>query len=176
MKTFEPFLRYCSAIRHKFSLKMTTRCLSVCSLRSPVVLSFQDSEVARRRFATGRPSWVRRISGSAPRLPIKITLLTLPAIELLRSFPISPIFAFQPSAGPARGKGDRRAMAVIHTASRRGAYPKLCSYFVLAPDARGTAKHRDAPLPPHRRTENGAVLSLGNTLSEVKSARHWSGG
>src|SRR5580692_7519440 len=138
MKTFEPFLRYCSAIRHRFSLKMTTRCHSVFSLRSPVVLSFQDSEVARRRFATGRPSWVRRISGSAPRLPIKITLLTLPAMTLLRSFPISPIFACQPSAGPAHGKGDRRAMVVIHTSPlsthRRyphGAAPPALMYVLI---------------------------------------------
>src|SRR5271154_4003427 len=61
---------------------MTSRCHSVFSLRSPVALSFQDSEVASRRLAIGRPSWVRRISGSAPRLPTKITLLTLPAISL----------------------------------------------------------------------------------------------
>jgi hypothetical protein len=54
-------------------------------------------------------------------------------MKLLRSFPISPMFAFQPSAGPARGKGDRRAMAVIHTASRRGRLPTdmflFCSRF-----------------------------------------------
>jgi hypothetical protein len=33
-----------------------------------------------RRLAIGRPSCVCRISGSAPRLPIRITLLTLPAM------------------------------------------------------------------------------------------------
>src|ERR1700721_331888 len=52
MKTFEPFLRYCSAIRHRFSLKMTTRCHSVFSRRSPVALSFQESDVATRRLPT----------------------------------------------------------------------------------------------------------------------------
>src|SRR6202034_4781195 len=93
MKTFEPFFRYCSAMRHRFSLKMTTRCHSVFSLRSPVLLSFQDSDVARRRLAIGRPSWVRRISGSAPRLPIRITLLTLPAMTLLRSLACPPNLA-----------------------------------------------------------------------------------
>jgi hypothetical protein len=62
----------------------------------------------------------------------------------LRSFPISPIFAFQPSAGPARGKGDRRAMAVIHTASRNGACLKLCSYFVLEPNASKNGKYAGA--------------------------------
>ena len=42
------------------------------------------SEVATRKFTIGRPSWVRRTSGSAPRLPTMITLLTLPAMMLLR--------------------------------------------------------------------------------------------
>src|SRR6202000_2111245 len=67
------------------SLKTTTRCHSVFSLRSPVALSRQVSDVAIRRLAIGRPSWVRLISGSAPRLPIKITLFTLPAITALHS-------------------------------------------------------------------------------------------
>src|SRR5436190_24330432 len=80
MYTFEPFFRYCSAIRHRFSLKITTRCHSVFSRRSPVALSRHESDVASRRLAIGRPSWVRRISGSAPRLPIRMTLFTLPAI------------------------------------------------------------------------------------------------
>src|SRR5664279_2530910 len=71
-------------ILHRPSLKTTTRCHSVFSLRSPVVLSRQLSDVATLRFAIGRPSWVRRISGSLPRLPIRITLLTLPAMILLR--------------------------------------------------------------------------------------------
>src|SRR5271166_2307575 len=64
---------------------MTTRCHSVFSLRSPVALSRQLSEVATLRFAIGRPSWVRRISGSLPRFPTRITLFTLPAITALHS-------------------------------------------------------------------------------------------
>src|SRR5882724_2519286 len=64
---------------------MTTRCHSVFSLRSPVALSRQVSEVATLRLAIGRPSWVRRISGSLPRLPIRITLFTLPAIATLHA-------------------------------------------------------------------------------------------
>ena len=35
------------------------------------------------RFAIGRPSCVRLISGSAPRFPTRMTLLTLPAITVL---------------------------------------------------------------------------------------------
>ena len=67
------------------SLKITTRCHSVFSLRSPVALSRQFSEVATLRLAIGRPSWVRRISGSLPRFPTRITLFTLPAIAALHS-------------------------------------------------------------------------------------------
>src|SRR3954451_15731273 len=82
MYTLAPFFRYCSATLHRPSLKITTRCHSVFSLRSPVALSRHVSEVATRRLTIGRPSWVRRTSGSAPRLPTKITLLTLPAMTL----------------------------------------------------------------------------------------------
>src|SRR5437879_8851688 len=37
------------------------------------------------RLAIGRPSCVRRISGSLPRLPTRITLFTLPAIAALHA-------------------------------------------------------------------------------------------
>src|ERR1700684_1125216 len=63
------------------SLNTTTRCHSVRSLRSPLALSFQLSDVATDMLATRVPSLVERISGSRPRLPIRITLLTLPAID-----------------------------------------------------------------------------------------------
>ena len=39
-----------------------------------------------RRLAIGRPSWVRRISGSLPRLPTRITLLTEPAMPCTPRF------------------------------------------------------------------------------------------
>src|SRR5437588_10580185 len=80
MYNLEPFFTYCSTTRHRPSLKMTTECHSVFSLRSPVVLSRQLSDVAMRRLAIGRPSCVRRISGSLPRLPTRMTLLTEPAM------------------------------------------------------------------------------------------------
>src|SRR5258708_34175322 len=64
---------------------MTTRCHSVFSLRSPVALSRQLSEVATLRLAIGRPSWVRRFSGSLPGFPTLIPLFTLPAIAALHS-------------------------------------------------------------------------------------------
>src|SRR6267154_3142279 len=85
MYTLAPFLRYCSTILQSGSEKITTRCHSVFSLRSPVALSRQLSEVATLRLAIGRPSWVRRISGSLPRFPTRITLFTLPAIAALHS-------------------------------------------------------------------------------------------
>src|SRR5689334_15684445 len=85
MYTLAPFFRYCSATLQRPSLKITTRCHSVFSLRSPVALSRQLSEVATLRLAIGRPSWVRRISGSLPRFPTRITLFTLPAIAALHN-------------------------------------------------------------------------------------------
>src|SRR5882757_7497149 len=86
--TLAPFFRYCSATLQSPSLKITTRCHSVFSLRSPEFLSRHVSEVAMLRLASGRPSCVRRISGSLPRFPTRITLFTLPAIAALHS--ISP--------------------------------------------------------------------------------------
>src|SRR5689334_21568865 len=54
---------------------MATLCHSVRSLFSPDCLSFQLSLVATRMFATVMPEGMARVSGSAPRLPIKMTLL-----------------------------------------------------------------------------------------------------
>ena len=57
-----------------------------------------------RRLAIGRPSWVRRISGSLPRLPIRITLFTEPAMtSLLFRTPAQPALRNipHPSAKPA---------------------------------------------------------------------------
>src|ERR1043165_9163463 len=54
---------------------MATLCHSVRSLFSPDCLSFQFSLVATRMFATVIPEGMARVSGSAPRLPIRITLL-----------------------------------------------------------------------------------------------------
>src|SRR5207237_114982 len=76
------------AISTRRSLKITTRCHSVRSRRSPEVRSRQLSEVARFRLAMRVPSLVERISGSRPRLPTRITLLTLPAMGSL-SYPLT---------------------------------------------------------------------------------------
>ena len=75
-----PCVRYCSATLARFSLKITTLCHSVRSLRSPLALSRQLSVVARRRLTTGSPELSRRTSGSRPRLPTRMTLLTEPDI------------------------------------------------------------------------------------------------
>ena len=62
------------------SLKITTRCHSVRSLRSPDARSVQFSLVASVRLTIFEPLCVVRTSGSLPRLPTRITLLTLPAM------------------------------------------------------------------------------------------------
>src|ERR1043165_1370468 len=59
---------------------MATLCHSVRSLRSPLLRSFQLSEVAMRRLQTLPPLWKDLLSGSAPKLPTMMTLLTEPAI------------------------------------------------------------------------------------------------
>src|SRR5918999_1629578 len=50
-------------------------CHSVLSCRLPS-RSFHCSDVAIEKFATALPVWVKRTSGSLPRLPMRITLLT----------------------------------------------------------------------------------------------------
>src|SRR5262249_28845109 len=94
--------KYCSATRQSPSLKITTRCHSVFSRRSPVALSRQVSEVATLKLAIGRPSCVRLISGSLPRLPTRITLFTLPAMTLSCSLPASVLCTLIPSPGLRR--------------------------------------------------------------------------
>src|SRR4051794_4944375 len=59
---------------------MTTRCHSVRSWRL-AALSFQPSEGGAPMFPTSPPLLGERLSGSSPRLPTRITLLT-PAIAL----------------------------------------------------------------------------------------------
>src|SRR5467141_3193789 len=77
-KTWRPLERYSpqfsAALPHT-----TTRCHSVRSCFWPA-LSVQASLVATVKFATAWPLGVYRTSGSRPRLPIRMTLLTLPAM------------------------------------------------------------------------------------------------
>src|SRR6185295_11683394 len=119
-----PFLRYCSATRQSPSLKITTRCHSVFSLRSPVALSFQLSEVATLKLAIGRPSWVRLISGSRPRLPTRITLLTEPAMTTSKLNGAAECAGHPKRHAACRGKRDRG----FPHAGRRLC---VCSLFVL---------------------------------------------
>ncbi len=53
-----------SATSASISLNMTTRCQSVRSRRSPLFLSFQDSDVATDRLATRPPIAIVRISAN----------------------------------------------------------------------------------------------------------------
>src|SRR6185295_14719750 len=91
-----PLVRYWPAI--SACLPQTTIwCHSVCSWRWPL-LSFQRRLVARVKLATGCPEGVDRTSGSRPRLPIRITLLTIvPFSSGLESVTVS-----QPSRRPGR--------------------------------------------------------------------------
>jgi len=55
-------------------------CHSVRSCCAPEALSFHDSLVAILMFVTVIPLGMERVSGSAPRLPTKMTLFTPRAI------------------------------------------------------------------------------------------------
>src|SRR4051794_3354432 len=129
MYTFAPFFRYCSATLQRPSLKITTRCHSVFSLRSPVVLSRQFSDVAMLRLAIGRPSCVRRISGSLPRFPTRITLFTLPAIAALHSTGLTETFGLKP---PTFATQRRKTYTPAHRADQARSrqyrrYPHIAS-------------------------------------------------
>src|ERR1700704_5851407 len=120
MYTLAPFLRYCSATLASPSLKITTRCHSVFSLRSPVALSRQLSDVATLRFTTGLPFCMRRTSGSLPRLPTRMTLLTEPAITnspspLVRNHPTPSRSVLRGASGscPRPNMGGPRAFYIV---------------------------------------------------------------
>src|SRR5512140_3519294 len=76
-----------------------TVCHSVFSCFCPLARSFHVSVVAMRRRAMGTPPVVARISGSAPRCPMRMTLFTDPAMEMSSDRPGS----YNPS-----GLSDRR--------------------------------------------------------------------
>src|SRR6266705_5224295 len=75
MYTLPPFFRYSPAISAR-RCQSTTLCHSVRSCHSPL-LSLKRSLVASVILATGVPLGVYLTSGSLPRLPMRITLLTL---------------------------------------------------------------------------------------------------
>src|SRR6267378_4183115 len=78
MKTWRPLERY--SPQFSADLPQTTmRCHSVRSCFWPA-LSVHASLVATVKFATACPPGVYRTSGSRPRLPTRMTLLTLPAM------------------------------------------------------------------------------------------------
>src|SRR5450631_3535695 len=75
MNTCEPLRRYSAAISPKRP-NSAMLCHSVRSCWAPEALSFQDSLVAIRILVTVMPLGMERVSGSAPRLPTKMTLFT----------------------------------------------------------------------------------------------------
>src|SRR5215467_2453266 len=75
MYTLPPFFRYSPAISAR-RCQRTTLCHSVRSCQLPS-LPLKRSLVASVIFATGVPCGVYFTSGSLPRFPIRMTLLTL---------------------------------------------------------------------------------------------------
>src|SRR5579859_317893 len=78
--TCEPLRRYSAAISPRRP-KKAMLCHSVRSCCAPEALSFHVSLVAMRMFVTDIPLGMDRVSGSAPSVPIKITLFTPRAIH-----------------------------------------------------------------------------------------------
>src|SRR6202011_3149522 len=78
--TCEPFRRYSEAISPSRP-KKAMLCHSVRSCCAPESLSFHVSLVAMRMFVTDIPLGMDLVSGSAPSVPIKITLFTPRAIQ-----------------------------------------------------------------------------------------------
>src|SRR5256885_3093060 len=86
MYTLLPFFKYSPAISAR-RCQTTTLCHSVRSCHSPP-LSLKRSLVASVSFATGVPLGVYFTSGSLPRFPIRMTLLTLFGMSAAPSAPV----------------------------------------------------------------------------------------
>src|SRR5271154_337459 len=98
IKIREPFFRYCWAI--SACLPHTTiLCHSVRFWRSPF-LSLNVSSVATVKLVTALPPPVKRVSGSRPRRPTRITLLTdIETLPVGEDFPEAPSIADVPQSG-----------------------------------------------------------------------------
>src|ERR1700682_5184880 len=94
MYTLLPFFRYSPAISAS-RCQTTTLCHSVRSCHSPP-LSLNRSLVASVSFATGVPLGVYFTSGSFPRFPIRMTLLTLFGMSAAPCAPCSAEFDHGP--------------------------------------------------------------------------------
>ena len=105
-----PLDRNRSATPAIWSLKITTRCHSVRSLRSPDALSVHWSDVARLKLTILPPFCVSRTSGSFPSRPIRITLFTLPAIV---AFLLSPS-----KGGPAQAAPTHFSPSPVHLSQK----------------------------------------------------------
>src|SRR5262249_1567129 len=104
---------------------------------------------ATRRLAIGRPSWVRWISGSAPRLPTRMTLLTL-AIW----FSLLAVSSPRPSRSRWRSKGRRRS--ATHPQGRgRGGWGRKT---FLPREECASAQEKKVTQPPLRQDDRGAAV------------------
>src|SRR2546423_15130663 len=112
------------------------RCHSVASFISPLALSFHRSVVARRIFVTASPLGKYFVSGSAPRLPTRMTLFT-DGISYLPGYEFSHA-QFIPLSGhylQPRNALVRQHRGLGHAAHRRERLPQPCEM-----DSRSTAK------------------------------------
>src|SRR5579872_1446492 len=114
MYTLPPFLRYSPAISAS-RCHSTTLCHSVRSCHSPF-LSLYRSLVAKVSFATGVPLGVYLTSGSLPRFPIKITLLTL--LPAMIASPDSANITELPVGGFVMNDHQHAALSSQHSAHR----------------------------------------------------------
>src|SRR6516165_8060867 len=109
MYTCEPLRRYSPATSARRP-KSATRCHSVRSCCSPVCLSRQLSLVAMRRLATVVPDGMARVSGSAPRLPMRMTLLMPRAmVRVLELWEVTDRSTAAPAGQAAHFRGGRPA-------------------------------------------------------------------
>src|SRR3954466_10760502 len=117
--TCEPFFRYSPAISASRP-KNAMRCHSVASFISPLALSFHLSVVAILMLVTASPPGRYLVSGSAPRLPTRMTLFT----DAISSLPNKHFAhrAFVPLTGDdleARDAFVRQHLGLAHAAHPR---------------------------------------------------------
>src|SRR5581483_1083514 len=135
---------------------------SVRSFASPVCLSFQLSEVARVTLATAPPDGRYRVSGSLPRLPMRMTLLTPRAMMFPRMILLRPrrrrgpelYRKTQPHDRESRGRRERRRRTVmLHRPAAETAADRLAEELRGRIHAHRGALVLDRRSPRHQRRQ-----------------------
>src|ERR1700722_15006725 len=120
--TCDPLRRYSAAISPD-GPKSAMLCHSVRSCCAPEAFSFQDSLVAIRILVTVMPLGMERVSGSAPRFPTRITLLTPRAISFPRLDSMPHIVHGEP--GPTIAVQARNDAEIRAAQAPQGVLPTL---------------------------------------------------